>query len=63
MFKNEEYSSFLNIVICLVLKPDKFTIFLSQFRPLGYYKATTKKFCYAGKIKQSRIFDIIPKLP
>ena len=36
MFKNEEYSSFLNIFICLVLKHDKFTSFVSLFRPLGY---------------------------
>ena len=36
MFKNEEYSSFLNIFIRLVLKHDKFTSFISLFRPLGY---------------------------
>ena len=36
MFKNEEYSSFLNIFICFVLKHDKFTSFISLFRPLGY---------------------------
>ena len=36
MFKNEEYSSFLNIFICLVLKCDKFTSFISLFGLLGY---------------------------
>ena len=36
MFKNEEYSSFLNVFIRLVLKHDKFTSFISLFRPLGY---------------------------
>ena len=36
MFKNDEYSLFLNIFICLVLKHDQFTCFISLFRPLGY---------------------------
>ena len=36
MFKNEEYSSFLNVFMHLVLKHDKFTSFISLFRPLGY---------------------------
>ena len=31
MFKDEEYSSSLNIFICLVLKHDSFTSFISLF--------------------------------
>ena len=36
MFKNDEYSSFLNIFIFLVLKQYEFASFVFLFRPLGY---------------------------
>ena len=61
MFKNEEYSSFFNIFICLVLKHDKFTSFISLFRPLGYpIKPRPKEKCQpkprvAGTVPQQLI--------
>ena len=36
IFKNDEYSSFLNIFIFLDFKHNQFTSFISLFRPLGY---------------------------